>query len=162
MKKPGKASPGKKTPPKEKSARGKSSQPRVEKSPVSADPSPKTPASVFPIVGVGASAGGLEAATQLLKHLPADTGMGFVLVQHLDPAHESALAQILGRTASMPVLEVTPNLPVEPNRVYVIPPDKNLSIERGILMLPPRSRVRKAQRAIDFFFEALAHDQQEY
>src|SRR6266850_6851895 len=93
----------------------------------------------FPIVGIGASAGGLEAATQLLKHLPSDTGMGFVLVQHLDPAHESALAQILGRATSMSVSEVTPNLPVEPNHVYVIPPNKNLSIEQGILKLPPRS-----------------------
>src|SRR5688572_12645586 len=64
----------------------------------------------FPIVGVGASAGGLEAFTQLLKHLPADTGMGFVLVQHLDPAHESALAELLSRTSSMPVCEATNNL----------------------------------------------------
>src|SRR5437867_3648341 len=90
----------------------------------------------FPMVGIGASAGGLEAATQLLKHLPSDTGMGFVLVQHLDPAHESALAQILGRATSMSVREVTPDLPVEPNHVYVIPPNKNLSIEQGILKLP--------------------------
>ncbi len=115
----------------------------------------------FPVVGIGASAGGLEAATQLLKHLPANTGMGFILVQHLDPAHESALAQILGRATSMPVREVTPNLRVEPNHVYVIPPNKNLSIEQGVLKLPPRSPARKAQRAIDFFFEALAHDQRE-
>ena len=93
---------------------------------------------LFPVVGIGASAGGLEAATQLLKHLPTDTGMGFVLVQHLDPAHESALAQILGRATSMPVCEVTPNLPVEPNRVYVIPPNTNLSIAQGVLKLQPR------------------------
>lgn len=88
--------------------------------------------------------------------------MGFVLVQHLDPAHESALAQILGRATSMSVREVTPDLSVEPNHVYVIPPNKNLSIEQGILKLPPRSHARKAPRAIDFFFEALAHDQKEY
>src|SRR5713226_7018628 len=78
----------------------------------------------FPIVGIGASAGGLEAVTQLLKHLPANTGMGFVLVQHLDPAHESALAQILGRATSMSVREVTPNLPVEPNHVYASRPTR--------------------------------------
>src|SRR5207247_1895189 len=59
----------------------------------------------FAMVGIGASAGGLEAFTQLLKHLPTDTGMGFVLVQHLDPDHESALAQILARVTSMPVRE---------------------------------------------------------
>ena len=63
----------------------------------------------FPIVGVGASAGGLEAFTQLLKALPLDTGMGFVLVQHLDPEHESALTQILSRATSLPVCDVTNN-----------------------------------------------------
>src|SRR6266403_3336930 len=80
----------------------------------------------FPIVGVGASAGGLEAFTQLLKHLPTDTGLGFVLVQHLDPQHESALTQILTRATSMPVREVTNDLQVEANHVYVIPPNTNL------------------------------------
>ena len=65
-------------------------------------PGPSTRNS-FPIVGIGASAGGLEAFTDLLKHLPADTGLGFVLVQHLDPQHESALSQLLGRVTSMPV-----------------------------------------------------------
>src|SRR5512146_3525109 len=75
----------------------------------------------FPIVGIGASAGGLEAFTQLLQHLPLDTGMAFVLVQHLDPDHESALTSLLARTTAMPVREVTNDLPVEPNHVYVIP-----------------------------------------
>ena len=76
----------------------------------------------MPIVGIGASAGGLEAFTQLLKHLPLDTGMGFVLVQHLDPQHESALTQILSRATSLPVHEITDNQPVEANHVYIIPP----------------------------------------
>lgn len=76
-------------------------------------------AGTFPIVGIGASAGGLEAFSALLKHLPLDTGMGFVLVQHLDPVHESALTQLLGRATSLPVHEVTNNLRVEPNQVYV-------------------------------------------
>src|SRR6266540_2060288 len=69
----------------------------------------------FPIVGIGASAGGLEASTHLLQHLPLDTGMGFVLVQHLDPAHTSALTQLLARATSMPVREVSNNMPVQPN-----------------------------------------------
>src|SRR6185295_15514895 len=73
------------------------------------------------IVGVGASAGGLEAFTQLLKQLPVDTGFGFVLVQHLDPQHESALTQILARATAMPVREVTNNLRVLANHVYIIP-----------------------------------------
>src|SRR5215831_1257042 len=80
----------------------------------------------FPIVGVGASAGGLEAFTALLKHLPLDTGLGFVLVQHLDPKHESALTQLLTRATSMPVREVTNDQLVKPNQVYVIPPNTNL------------------------------------
>lgn len=76
----------------------------------------------FPIVAVGASAGGLEAFTQLLKALPADTGMAFVLVQHLAPSHPSSLAEILSRATRMPVMEADDGQPVQPNHVYVIPP----------------------------------------
>jgi two-component system CheB/CheR fusion protein len=115
----------------------------------------------FPIVGIGASAGGLEAFSALLKHLPLDTGMAFVLVQHLDPEHESALTQVLARETSLPVNEVTDNLRVEPNHVYVIPPNTNLSIAAGVLTLGPRPKTRKPHRAIDFFLEALAQDQRE-
>jgi two-component system CheB/CheR fusion protein len=115
----------------------------------------------FPIVGVGASAGGLEAFSALLKRLPLDTGMGFVLVQHLDPEHDSALTQLLGRATSLPVHEVTNNLHVEPNHVYVIPPNTNLSIAAGVLTLHPRPKTRAPHRSIDFFFEALAQDQRE-
>ncbi len=111
-----------------------------------------------PIVGIGASAGGLEAFTHLLNQLPVDTGFGFVLVQHLDPQHDSALAQLLARATAMPVHEVTNNLRVEPNHVYIIPPNTNLGIARGILKLQPRARQRTISRSIDFFFEALAKD----
>jgi two-component system CheB/CheR fusion protein len=110
---------------------------------------------------VGASAGGLEAFTELLRHLPLDTGFGFVLVQHLDPQHESALTQLLSRTTSLPVLEVTDSLRAQPNHVYVIPPNTNLRIAGGVLKLRPRSQVRSPQRAIDGFFESLAEDQRE-
>jgi two-component system CheB/CheR fusion protein len=112
-------------------------------------------------VGIGASAGGLEAFSALLKHLPLDTGMGFVLVQHLDPVHDSALTLLLGRATSLPVHEVTNNLRVEPNHVYVIPPNTNLSITEGVLTLGPRPRTRTPHRSIDFFFEALANDQRD-
>ena len=112
----------------------------------------------FPIVGIGASAGGLEAFTQLLKALPLDTGMGFVLVQHLDPEHESALTQILSRATSLPVCDVTNNQPVQPNHVYIIPPDTNLSIAEGNLKLQPRPKTRTPHRPIDSFFESLAAD----
>jgi two-component system CheB/CheR fusion protein len=115
----------------------------------------------FPIVGIGASAGGLEAFTRLLKRLPVDTGMGFVLVQHLDPQHDSALPQILARATAMPVHEVTNHLRVEPNQVYIIPPNTALGISGGVLKLQPRSKTPAPPRSIDFFFEALAHDQQE-
>src|SRR6266545_3618390 len=71
----------------------------------------------FPVVAIGASAGGLEAITQLLKHLPADTGMAFVFIQHLDPRHSSQLPEMLGRATSMPVIEATSNRQLEPNRV---------------------------------------------
>ncbi|HEY2799963.1 MAG TPA: CheR family methyltransferase [Chthoniobacterales bacterium] len=113
----------------------------------------------FPIAGIGASAGGLEAFTQLLKHLPADTGMGFVLVQHLDPQHESALTQLLARATAMPVQEVRNNLRVEANHVYVISPNTNLAIASGVLKLEPRPEGHGPHRSIDFFLEALAHDQ---
>ena len=95
----------------------------------------------FPIVGVGASAGGLEAFTELLKALPLDTGIGFVLVQHLDPQHESVLTHLLARATAMPVREVTNDLRVEPNCVYIIPPNANLGIEQGVLKLQPRPQL---------------------
>ena len=115
----------------------------------------------MPIVGVGASAGGLEAFTELLQHLPVDTGMAFVLVQHLDPDHESALTEILARATTMPVREVTDKVEVQPNHVYVIPPDKRLTVKRGQLRLKPREQTAGAQRSIDSFLESLAQEQQE-
>lgn len=113
------------------------------------------------IVGVGASAGGLEAFTQLLAHLPLDTGMAFVLVQHLDPDHPSALTEILSRTTSLPVREILQNQLVQADHVYIIPRDTNLRIERGVLKLLPRDRKRSPHRPIDAFFESLAKDQRE-
>src|SRR5213592_3649507 len=115
----------------------------------------------FPIVGIGASAGGLESCTHLLQHLPPDTGMGFVLVQHLDPGHASALTQLLARATQMPVREVSNNMPVQPNHVYVIPPNATMAIAHGSLKLQPRRETTGAHRSIDFFFESLAEDQHE-
>src|SRR4030095_13823261 len=115
-----------------------------------------------PIVALGASGGELEAFSAVLRNLPLDTGMGFVLVQHLDPVHESALTQLLGRATSLPVHEGTNNLRVEPNHVYVIPPNRILSITAGVLKLGPRPKTRTPQRSIDFFFEALANDQRDH
>src|SRR6202050_5136282 len=115
----------------------------------------------IPVVGVGASAGGLEAFTQLLNHLPTNTGMGFVLVQHLDPHHESALTSLLARATSMEVSEVKNNQRVAANEVYVIPPNVSMTIARGILKLTSRGNSRSQHRPIDSFFESLAEDQRE-
>jgi two-component system, chemotaxis family, CheB/CheR fusion protein len=112
----------------------------------------------FPVVGVGASAGGLDAFTQLLSTLPADTGMAFVLVQHLSPSHPSALAEILSRATKMPVVEVHDEPTVEPNHVYIIPPDRSIIIVRGVLKLLPRED-RGAHHPIDQFFRSLATEQ---
>lgn len=93
---------------------------------------------LFPIVGVGASAGGLEAFTRLIKHLPANTGTAFVLVQHLDPEHESKLPQLLAKTSKMPVLEVANNTHVKQNHIYVIPPNRSMTINDSELRLHQR------------------------
>jgi len=113
----------------------------------------------FPIVGIGASAGGLDAFTQLLAALPKNTCMAFVLVQHLDPAHESQLAEILSRTTTMPVKTIKNDTAVESNTVYVIPPNTDLTIDAGALHLTPRSPERSPHLPIDHFFDSLAQEQ---
>lgn len=144
-------------------ATARSRRPKVgarKPAPSAAKSKPLRPAGVA-VAGIGASAGGLEAFTLLLKHLPVDTGMGFVLVQHLDPNHESALTHLLARATSMPVHEVTNNMKVEGNHVYVIPPNTSLSIAGSVLKLAKRSANHSPHRSIDTFFESLAADQHE-
>ncbi len=120
----------------------------------------KQPPSKFPIVGIGASAGGLEAMMQLLKQLPADTGMAFVLVQHLDPTHESALSSLLARATEMPVMEARNNVPLEANYIYVIPPNKSMGISgRRLKLFPRRGDGRDEYMPIDMFFRSLAEDE---
>ena len=113
----------------------------------------------MPIVGIGASAGGLKAFTQLLQRLPANSGMAFVLVQHLDPKHVSILPELLAKATKMPVSEVKDGMPVEPNHVYVIPANVNMAIFHGVLNLMPRTEVRGLHMPIDFFLRSLAEDQ---
>jgi two-component system CheB/CheR fusion protein len=115
-------------------------------------------ASAFPIVGVGASAGGLEAFTQLLEELPSDTGAALVLIQHLDPKHESRLDDLLSRVTKMPVAEAADGIAVLPNNVYVIPPNTNMAIAGGVLRITPREE-RGPHLPLDFFFRSLAEDQ---
>jgi two-component system, chemotaxis family, CheB/CheR fusion protein len=113
------------------------------------------------IVGVGASAGGLEAFTTLLRHLPIDTGMAFVLIQHLDPTHESLLTELLARTTAMPVTEVTDGLEVMPDCVYVIPPNAAMVLVGNSLHLMPRTLVSGRYLPIDLFFQSLATHRQQ-
>src|SRR4051812_2437021 len=121
-------------------------------------PQPAAPSkrASFPIVGVGASAGGLEAFTQLLKALPADTGMAFILIQHLDPAHSSFLGQALARTTSMKVLEVVSGVLVAPNHVYVIPSNADVALAGDVLKLVERCPPPEPHLPIDSFFRSLA------
>jgi len=112
----------------------------------------------FPIVGIGASAGGLEAFSELLRQLPLKTGMAFVLVQHLDPKHSSDLREILGRTTRIPVAEVTDGTVVRPDNIYVIPPNTVMSIKGGILRLSARVLTRGTHLPIDHFLRSLAED----
>lgn len=121
--------------------------------------SPPRRGKAFPIVGVGASAGGLEAFSQLLEHLPSTTGMAFVLIQHLDPTHASQLPEILGRKSGMPVREVQGDTIVEPDHVYVAPASNNLRIENGVLRAVARPTAAGVRNmAIDDFLESLAKE----
>jgi two-component system CheB/CheR fusion protein len=113
----------------------------------------------FPIVGIGASAGGLEAFTQLLGALPLDTGLAFVLVQHLDPKHESMLTALLARATPLPIHEARDGMRIEANHIYVIPSNANLAVLHGRLSLMPRTEARGQHLSVDFFFRSLAADQ---
>ncbi len=109
------------------------------------------------VVGVGASAGGLEALTELLSHLPGDTGLSFVLIQHLDPTHESHLTELLSKASKMPVSEVKGGTRTEANHIYVIPPKCNLGISNGVLETSPRPESGR-NMPVDVFLRALAAD----
>jgi two-component system CheB/CheR fusion protein len=111
------------------------------------------------IAAIGASAGGIEAFTELISNLPTDTGMAFVLVQHLDPEHHSLLTELLSKKTALRVKEVTNGMTVEPNHVYVIPPNATMSISNHTLQLSPRGESRGAHMPIDHFMRALAEEQ---
>ncbi len=121
--------------------------------------SAQTGETAFPIVGVGASAGGLEAFTELLTALPLDTGMAFVLIQHLEAEHESMLTELLAKVTEMPVTEVRKATPVEPNHVYVIPANADLSLADGAIRVSARKAAAGRHLPIDHFFRTLAEAQ---
>lgn len=118
-----------------------------------------TPEQMFPVVAVGASAGGIEAFTELVRDLPHDTGMAFVFVQHLDPKHHSILTELLPRQTKMAVSEVTDGMRLEPNRVYVIPPNATMTLSDHSLKLAPRGDQAGNHMPIDQFMRSLAEEQ---
>ena len=115
----------------------------------------------FFVVGIGASAGGLEAVTQFLRSLPPDPGMAFLFVLHLDPTHPSRISEILQRTAPIPVTEAVDGDKIERDRLYVIPPNATLTVKGGAVRLVPRARTRDVHLPVDALLQSLASDYKE-
>ncbi|MEJ2200038.1 MAG: chemotaxis protein CheB [Desulfuromonadaceae bacterium] len=116
---------------------------------------------IFPIVGIGASAGGLKALELFLRHVPEKSGIAFVIVQHLDPTHKGIMPELLQRATGMDVFQVTDRMKVKPDCVYVIPPNRDMSILHGLLHLFKPTVARGLRLPIDFFLRSLAEDLQE-
>ncbi|MDP2601143.1 MAG: chemotaxis protein CheB [Deltaproteobacteria bacterium] len=129
--------------------------------PPSADDAPSAGRSTFPIVGIGASAGGLEALELFLQNVPAESGMAFVIVQHLDPTRVGIMPELLQRATAMKVIQVKDRTRVKPDCVYIIPPNKEMSILRGVLHLLDPVAPRGLRLPIDFFLRSLADDAEE-
>ncbi|MEJ7587460.1 MAG: chemotaxis protein CheB [Ferruginibacter sp.] len=122
------------------------------------DNKPVLSKNLFPVVGIGASAGGLEAFQKFLKAIPLNSGMAYVLVQHLDPSHESMLPEILQKVTSIPLSEISDDVKVQPDHIYIIPSNKMLVANDGVLHLSPRPAKSKQEQnlPIDVFFASLA------
>lgn len=120
--------------------------------------SPAQESSAFPVAGIGASAGGLEALEQFLSHVQEGSGIAYIIVQHLDPTHKGIMPELLQRVTPMKVLQVKDRMKVDPNCVYVIPPNKDMSILHGKLHLFEPTAHRGLRLPIDYFFRSLAED----
>ena len=120
----------------------------------------KSPTADFPIVGIGASAGGLEALEQFLRNVPENSGIAIIIIQHQDPDHEGMLPELLQRVTKMKVSRIVDRMRVKPNGVYVIPSGQDLSILHGVLHLFTPNAPRGLRLPIDFFFRSLADDRQ--
>ncbi|NIJ52526.1 CheR family methyltransferase [Dyadobacter arcticus] len=114
-----------------------------------------------PIVAIGGSAGGQQAVIELLRHLPADTGLAYVYIQHLSPDHDSQLDVILAAATAMPVCEATHLMQIEPDHVYIIPPNKGMEVIDGALALMPRKPKPSIHLSVDQFFISLANRQKD-
>jgi two-component system CheB/CheR fusion protein len=122
----------------------------------------ETPNSQFPVVGIGASAGGLDAVTAFLKALPAKSGMAYVFVQHMSPDHESILPEILQKVTPFPVHQITDNIHLEPDNLYIIPNNKIVTTTDGILKLAPLNKKTDSGNTINLFFSSLGMVHQSY
>jgi two-component system CheB/CheR fusion protein len=144
----------------------KRTKPTTRRTPPTASSTPakktRKPNPPLPIVGIGASAGGLEALELFLTNVPLNSGLAFVIVQHLDPTRKGILVELLQRCTPMPVHQVKDRMKIKANQVYVIPPNKDMSILRGVLHLLAPLAPRGLRLPIDFFFRTLADDQQEH
>lgn len=138
------------------------SKPKPRRKPASnRAPAPESPPddeTALAVVGVGASAGGLNAFIRLLSHLPTDTGMAFVLIQHLDPRHKSMLTELLARECPLPIREVADGMPMQADHVYVIPPNQQLTVLHNRLHFMPPSDGGRRYNPVDIFFQSLAED----
>jgi hypothetical protein len=140
---------------------------RRQKPVLLAPPPPPAPlaspvSALFPVVGIGASAGGLEALEHFLARVPRNSGMAFVIIQHLDPTRKGIMPELLQRATGMKVIQVKDRTVVQPDRVYVIPPNKDMSILHGVLHLLEPASPRGLRLPIDFFLRSLAQDRQEH
>lgn len=147
-----------------RAAAGSSATRRTTANPPSAEASapPRTAAKADPpVVAIGASAGGLEALRVLFHHMPADSGLAFVVITHQHPGHTSMLPELLGKETRMPVAEAANGLAIEANHVYVCPPAANLAIMNGVLHLMPVDREHAPRLPIDYFLRTLAEDRRE-
>ncbi|MBT8368084.1 MAG: hypothetical protein KJP23_25600, partial [Deltaproteobacteria bacterium] len=151
----------KRTVPKKKAAKTKSS-PKVSTPEKAKKPARLSKENVsFPIVGIGASAGGLEALELFFSNVPPETNMAFVIIQHLSPTHKSIMADILMKYTQMKVLQIKNNQDIEPNHVYLNPPDKNVVILNCRLHLTEPTQAHGVNLPIDCFFRSLSEDQGE-
>jgi two-component system CheB/CheR fusion protein len=128
---------------------------KSKKKPTDSDPN------LFPIVGIGASAGGLQAFEQFLVNVPEDSGMAYIVIQHLDPTQKGMLPELLQRASKIPVFQAKDRMTVKPNCAYVIPPNKSMSILKGVLYLFEPMEARGLRLPVDFFFQSLALDQKD-
>lgn len=117
--------------------------------------------SAIPVIGIGASAGGLDAFKKLFSNMPADSGAAFVLVPHLDPTHDSLMVELVARYTNMPVCEARDEMAIEPNCIYIIPPNKYLALVNRKLTLSKPADRHSSPTAIDYFFRSMAADQHE-